>query len=263
MRRGCLILSTLVLCAWGQSESLHSEQLPEPKEVFEQMAAKMDSLGTYQVIFDDVIRQQENEYVQRIDRDGFKESRKTGLRYLELNNRQGKWRIGDEAIRLDFETSGIVDQSTKALLRNYPNDVTIKWSKEPNKVVKGVDCYQIEADISPQLIGILSRLLLEERKKVGDAYAGDPRELVTGRTCYSIGRADSIMYGIKCYDGNGDLFVEQVCQKYKVDPALPDAEFAIPSGLPVFIARTRIDLMKHQQARARGRKKELWNNAAQ
>ncbi len=113
--------------------------LSDPKQLYTEMIAKMDSLAAYRVEYQDVIRKRNYEFFQKIDPDGFKETANVfrgDPNHAELTNRQGKWLLTDEAVKLDFESSdNAVKQDTVSLMRLYPGDIVFKFPHRKYRVV--------------------------------------------------------------------------------------------------------------------------------
>jgi hypothetical protein len=227
------------------------------------MDSVMSTQTNYRVEFRDLIRKRSSAFFQRTDRDGIKETTKLSLDgelLVELRNRRGKWRIQEDAVKIEFGQPDSPDfQDLRKLVEQYPEEVT--FTLLSGAVLEdGTSCSRLEAKLSPKLVSTLAGRLRAEWKAARYKSGADPLEIVLARRQYLIGQQDSLFYGTKAYDGNGDLAAEIVVISYQLGLSIPDEVFEVPEGMPVFIARSSLELEAHKAKLAQQRNRTLWDD---
>jgi hypothetical protein len=238
----------------------------DAKELYLQMAGLMATQTNYRVEYRDLIRKRSYAFFQRTDPDGIQETanvRLDGEVEIDLRNRHGRWRVRDDAVKIEFGEPESPDlQELRKLVEQYPEEVT--FTSLPGVVLAdGTSCSRVEANLSPKLVSTLAGRLKAAWKAARDPRfksGADPLESVRARRQYLIGQQDSLSYGTKTYDGNGDLVSEIAVSSYQLALSIPHEVFEVPEEIPVFIARSPAELATHNAMLGKRRGVKLWDS---
>jgi hypothetical protein len=173
---------------WSQPirSQTNSRSSAAAKDLYLQMAGLMATQTNYRVEVRDLIRKRSYAFFQRTDPDGVQETAKVrldGESEVALRNRQGKWQIRDDAVKIEFEQRESSEvQGLRKLAEQYPQEVTFKLLPEV-AVEDGTACYRVEANLSAKLVSILAERLKAAWKTAQDLRfksGADPLESVIG-----------------------------------------------------------------------------------
>lgn len=237
--------------------------------MYERMVKRMDEIRDYSVDGEDLMRSVRFRLFQRTDPDGFKESARvfvTDQMRVFLSNRQGKWRLRRDAVKVEFERpETTVMQEPDWLAEHHPGQVFFRRLDDEDLPSAG-RCHRIEVTLSAGLVESLARLIRAKRDEAASSERAkgwfDPLEWVVSRRILFIGTADPLKYGETDYDGYGDLLSQMVFTGYDLNSSIGNAVFEVPAGLPVFVAHNASDLASHDRKAGRQAAWLAWSNLA-